>query len=80
MMILRLLPASITALAAFRVQALRGWSIIVGAALLTQLGVGIGNIISHLSLTVAVAHNAAAALLLMVVVMLNFALSIRSTY
>ncbi len=67
-------------LAAFRVQALRGWSIIVGAALLTQLGVGIGNIISHLNLTVAVAHNAAAALLLMVVVMLNFALSIRSTY
>ena len=42
-----------------------------------QIGLGIGNVLLRLPLVLAVAHNAAAALLLAALVMLNFALSVK---
>lgn len=45
-----------------------GW--LLGAALLLQVGLGIGNVVGHLPLPVAVAHNAGAALLLLVLLVL----------
>ena len=53
---------------------LRRYAVAVGAALLVQVALGISNVLSMLPLTLAVAHNAGAALLLMTVVVLNFAL------
>ena len=49
------------------------------AALLVQVGLGITNVLATLPIAVAVAHNAGAALLLMSVVVLNFALYQEST-
>jgi cytochrome c oxidase assembly protein subunit 15 len=43
-------------------------------ALIAQISLGITNVLAMLPISVAVAHNAGAALLLMSVVMLNFAL------
>jgi len=40
----------------------------VAGALLLQITIGIGNVVYNLPLTLAVAHNAGAALLLMVLV------------
>ncbi len=45
------------------------WLILV---LLTQLGLGITNVLAHLPLTVAVAHNGVGALLLLSVVLVNY--------
>lgn len=46
----------------------------VAALLLTQVGLGIGNILLHLPLPLAVAHNAVAALLLLSMVYVNYLL------
>jgi cytochrome c oxidase assembly protein subunit 15 len=46
--------------------------------LLVQAGLGVANVVLGLPLWSAVAHNAGAALLLIALVMLNFALSMRS--
>jgi len=53
---------------------LRGAAVLVGGLLLLQLGLGIGNVLLHLPLGVATAHNGAAALLLISMVYLNFRL------
>ena len=42
-----------------------------------QIALGIGNVLLRLPLLLAVAHNAAAALLLAALVMLNFALFVK---
>ena len=63
------------ALMAARVAALRGVVIGIGVLLAAQVALGIGNIVTGLKLAVAVAHNGGAALLLMALVVLNFALS-----
>lgn len=47
---------------------------LVGVLLLVQVGLGISNVVLHLPLPVAVAHNAVAALLLLSLVYVNFLL------
>lgn len=64
-------------LLAARVQGLRGIAVVLGGLLALQVSLGIGNILTGLKLAVAVGHNAGAALLLVVLVVLNFALSQR---
>jgi len=51
---------------------LRGLSIIIAGLLITQVLLGITNIVALLPLPIAVAHNAVAALLLLSLVTLNF--------
>jgi cytochrome c oxidase assembly protein subunit 15 len=48
--------------------------ILIGALLILQVALGVGNIVLHLPLSVAVAHNAGAALLLLSIVLLNYRL------
>ena len=62
---------------AARVRGIRGIALALGALLVVQVTLGVGNIVSGLHLTVAVMHNAGAALLLITLVVLNFALSAR---
>ncbi|MGH8630331.1 MAG: COX15/CtaA family protein [Burkholderiales bacterium] len=57
-----------------RTIGLRSHGIALLAMLVVQDALGIGNVLSMLPLPVAVAHNAGAALLLALLVMLNFAL------
>lgn len=52
----------------------RRWGVAVGLALLVQISLGIATVLSHLSLPVAAAHNAGAAMLLLALVGLNYAL------
>ncbi len=52
----------------------QGIGIAVGAALLLQVGLGIGNVLGHLPLPVAVAHNGGAALLMLTMLTLIHAL------
>jgi cytochrome c oxidase assembly protein subunit 15 len=54
---------------------LRAIALVIGALLIVQVSLGVGNILTGLKLAVAVAHNAGAALLLVALVVLNFALS-----
>jgi len=63
---------------AFALARIRGTAVygtILAAVLVLQVALGITNILAGLPLAVAVAHNAAAALLLACVVMINFAVS-----
>ncbi len=53
---------------------LGGTALLVGVLLLLQVGLGIGNVVLHLPLAVATAHNGVAALLLVSLVYLNFRL------
>jgi cytochrome c oxidase assembly protein subunit 15 len=64
---------------AYKMTGLRSYAMALAAALVIQLAFGITNIVAMLPLAVAVAHNAGAALLLMSVVMLNFAIHQEST-
>ncbi len=66
--------------AAGRVAGMGGYALAAGALLATQVALGAANILTGLNLTVAVAHNACAALLLVALVVLNFALSLRSRF
>jgi cytochrome c oxidase assembly protein subunit 15 len=63
---------------AWRVRGLRGIAVTLGGLLALQVTLGVSNILTGLKLAVAVGHNAGAALLLVVLVVLNFALSARS--
>jgi cytochrome c oxidase assembly protein subunit 15 len=65
------------ALLAARVQGLGGIAVALVGLLALQVCLGIGNILTGLKLAVAVGHNAGAALLLVALVVLNFALSQR---
>ena len=60
-----------------RVQALRLIALVLCGLLVVQVVLGISNILTGLKLAVAVGHNAGAALLLVALVVLNFALSVR---
>ena len=53
---------------------LAGAALLVGGLLLLQVGLGIGNVLLHLPLTVATAHNGVAALLLVSLIYLNYRL------
>jgi heme a synthase len=68
------------ALVALRVEALQGIALLLGGLLVLQVILGVSNILSGLKLAVAVGHNAGAALLLVVLVVLNFVLSVRSRW
>ncbi|MDP5292807.1 COX15/CtaA family protein [Oceanimonas sp. CHS3-5] len=46
---------------------LRGWGLAMGAMVLLQLALGVANVVLHLPLWVAVAHNGGAAVLLLIV-------------
>lgn len=59
-----------------RIRSMRGVAWVVMALLLTQLTLGICNVMLSLPLPLAVAHNGVAALLLVAMVMLNFRLSL----
>ena len=62
---------------ALRVPELRRIATVLGILLAVQVILGVSNILTGLNLAVAVGHNAGAALLLIVLVVLNFALSKR---
>jgi len=64
-------------IAAGRVMGMRRYALAAGGLLAVQIALGIANILTGLNLTVAVAHNACAALLLVALVVLNFALSLQ---
>ena len=53
---------------------LTGAALLAGGLLIVQVGLGIGNVLLHLPLEVATAHNGVAALLLLSMVYLNFRL------
>jgi cytochrome c oxidase assembly protein subunit 15 len=57
-----------------RERALAGAALLVGTLLIAQVSLGIANVLLHLPLGVATAHNAVAALLLLSLVNLNFRL------
>jgi heme a synthase len=48
--------------------------------LLAQVGIGIGNLLLHLPLVLAVAHNAGAALLMVIIVMMNSKITALKTW
>ncbi len=54
--------------------ALAGAALLVGGLLLVQVALGIGNVLLHLPLSVATAHNGVAALLLISLIYLNYRL------
>ncbi|MGZ8264861.1 MAG: COX15/CtaA family protein [Burkholderiales bacterium] len=62
-----------TALA--RTEGFRRHGVALAIVLIAQVGLGIANVLAGLPLAVAVLHNALAALLLLALVMINFALS-----
>ncbi len=63
----------------FQNAALRSHAAAIGALLFTQLGLGIWNVVGGLPLWVATAHNGAAALLLVSVVLLLHRAEVEST-
>ncbi|MEK6592044.1 MAG: COX15/CtaA family protein [Pseudomonadota bacterium] len=65
------------AFAALRVPGLAAHGGALLAVLLLQIGLGVTSVVMHLPLALAAAHNAGAALLLIAMVVLNFALSLR---
>ncbi len=60
------------------VPQLRTIAVGVGVLLAAQVALGLSNILTGLNLLVAVGHNAGAALLLVALVVLNFALSVKA--
>ena len=54
---------------------LQRWSFLLLGALITQIALGISNLVLHLPLVLAVAHNFTAALLVIIVVLLNSKIS-----
>jgi cytochrome c oxidase assembly protein subunit 15 len=58
-----------------RVRDTAGYGVMLALILAIQVALGVANILAGLPLAVAVAHNAVAALLLVTLVVINFALS-----
>jgi cytochrome c oxidase assembly protein subunit 15 len=58
---------------------LGGYAAALAVALTVQVGLGIANVLGGVPLATAVTHNAVAAILLALLVMINFALSRRSS-
>ena len=63
------------AFALFRTRGLARHAAVLALVLATQVGLGIANVLAGLPLAVAVAHNGVAAILLVTLVVINFALS-----
>jgi cytochrome c oxidase assembly protein subunit 15 len=68
------------AVAVLREPRLQGLGLLLAFMLLVQVILGVSNILTGLKLAVAVGHNAGAALLLVTLVVLNFAVSVRSRW
>lgn len=66
---------SALAVALVRIPGMARYAVALGAVLALQIALGIANVLAGLPLAVAVAHNAVAALLLLTLVVINFALS-----
>jgi heme a synthase len=73
--VLTLLFVGALAACLVRVRGAQVYGAILAILLAVQVSLGIANILAGLPLAVAVAHNAVAALLLVILVMINFALS-----
>jgi cytochrome c oxidase assembly protein subunit 15 len=65
------------AIAVLHAPGLRFHGLVLLTLLFAQIGLGIANVLFRLPLVLAVAHNAGAALLLVALVVLNFALSLK---
>ena len=76
------LYAGALAVVLLRTNGLARYGALLGAVLVAQIALGIANVVAGLPLAIAVAHNAVAAVLLVSLVMINFALSRtpRSTF
>jgi cytochrome c oxidase assembly protein subunit 15 len=70
-----LLYVGALAFALLRVSGLAAYGLVLALVLAAQLALGVTNIVAGLPLGVAVAHNAVAAILLVTLVVINFALS-----
>jgi cytochrome c oxidase assembly protein subunit 15 len=66
------------AISILRIPGLAAYGGALLVILLLQVGLGVANVVLHLPLALAAAHNAGAALLLIAMVVLNFALSPQS--
>ncbi|HEX7813329.1 MAG TPA: COX15/CtaA family protein [Burkholderiales bacterium] len=69
-----------TGLRSLRIRDLHGYATALLGLLALQVALGITNILASLPLPAAVAHNGVAALLLMTLVMLNFAVNSPTTF
>jgi cytochrome c oxidase assembly protein subunit 15 len=69
--LITLIYLGILALNVLKYRPLKHLGLVLMAVLLTQIGLGISNLILHLPLVLAVAHNLGAALLVIVLVLLN---------
>jgi len=67
-----LLVVGVIAVRALRAPALRAQGAAIALLLIIQAGLGVANVLLHLPLVLAAAHNAGAALLLAALVVLNF--------
>lgn len=63
------------AVALVRIRGLGAWGALLGAVLATQMALGIANVLAGLPLWVAAAHHAVAAVLLVSLLVINYALS-----
>ncbi len=72
--LITLLVVGALALRLLRQRVTRVAGALLGLLLLTQLSLGIANVLLHLPLPVAVAHNAVAALLLVTLILVNYRL------
>ena len=63
------------AVALAKIPGMARYAVALGAVLALQIALGIANVLAGLPLAIAVAHNAVAALLLLTLVVINFALS-----
>lgn len=66
------------AVALVKLSGMTRYGVALATVLVLQVGLGIANVLAGLPLAVAVAHNAVAAVLLLIVVVINFALSPRT--
>lgn len=70
----------IAGLKSLRIRDLHGYGMTLLALLVLQVGLGVTNVLASLPLPAAVAHNGVAALLLVTLVMLNFAVNSPATF
>jgi cytochrome c oxidase assembly protein subunit 15 len=73
--LITLLYTGALAVLLLRTDGLSRFGALLAAVLVLQIALGIANVLAGLPLAIAVAHNAVAALLLVTLVMINFALS-----
>jgi cytochrome c oxidase assembly protein subunit 15 len=71
---------AITAFKSLPIRALHSYGVALLGLLLLQVALGVTNVLASLPLPVAVAHNGVAALLLVTLVMLNFAVNSPATF